>query len=232
MPKAPTDINTNGQLVSFRLKPEVLERLDKFCRDNRLVRSAVIKRALESYLDGTDVRFTKREQRKIVNGAIRLDEVLDRKLIEIAEGRQDLLDNLDDKSLAQLIVSRIPKQDFGDRGFNEDALSLRNCLQSLPSDQHITRVLNEREKELSELRKRLSHLEKEMKIYREGVGDGKLGEFIEEVFGDGLRFAVEYIARNDLPGFANGVCCIEGSHRQRLEREVEKCLNRFYHRKR
>lgn len=241
------NVNSQGVLLQVRLKSEFLERIDEFCKENKLQRSSFIRRCVESYLNDFDlvkkgegsvltkteklgqlgdINFSDVEKQKIVRSALRLDEALDRKLAEAMAQRENLLDDLDSKTLAQLVIGRVPKMDVGDRDFNNEALDLRECLKGLPESSAWSGAVTKNKESFAEVVSRLSILEKKIKVYEtEKLCDEVLIDFCRTVFEEGLRFVGEMIVIRELPGYANGKCCLSDRQRELSDKAVLKCLD-------
>lgn len=232
-------VTKQGVLINIRLAEQFLDRIDKFCEEHGVVRSVMIRRAVERFMaEATEpkgeISFTEKEKQKIVSSALRLDEALDRQLTKIVNERRDLLTNLDDKSVAQLVISRIPKAGVGDGEFNNDVLELRECLKALPSDRNWSHALSAERLENDEIMARLRILEKKVAVYEknDGVVSDDLLDFCRTVFEESLRFVGEMVALRELPGYANGKCCLSERQRELSDKSVLKAVEHMLMRKR
>lgn len=66
---------------------------------------------------------------------------LDRSLIELMEARPELIKSLDDKTLAQLMVARVPKPKDSEVEIEQSYLSLSESLNRLPELEDLTKEL-------------------------------------------------------------------------------------------
>lgn len=222
------EVTNQGILITIRLKPEFLERVDAFCRANGYVRSVFIRKSLERSM-AVDDTFSEKDQQKIVASALRLDEALDKKLAEAMARRENLLDDLDSKALAQLVIGRVPKMDVGDRELHNDALDLRDCLKALPDNRNFSHALSAERLENDEIMARLRVLEKKVAIYEknDGVVSDDLLDFCKTVFEESLRFVGEMVALREIPGYANGKCCLSERQRELSDKAVLKGVERM-----
>lgn len=122
-------------------------------------------------------------------------------LLKEAKRRPDFLSKLDNDTFAKLFASRLPKDAQTDGELEADALSLRSCLERMPSIPDLTADLNR-------VRGLLCKTERErdmnLKILEHSKNKCDLAELMKSVWKGAVEYAVDLVARGNLPGFGDG----------------------------
>jgi hypothetical protein len=133
-------------VLSVSVSQEVMEALNAKSASTGVSRSAWAEKILRDSLiarvsgsapasepaTGTTKKTPKDSPSRGLETGQRISVTLDRKLLEMMEERPELLDSLDDKTIAQLMVARAPKPQDGDRELELSYLSLTESLARMP----------------------------------------------------------------------------------------------------
>lgn len=124
--------------LNLYLSEEVMLALSEKSARTGVSKSAWAEQALRAALLGQDVKVrgdkvgTSGQTAKQAEVSAQISNTLDRKLMEMVERKPELLNSLDDKTIAQLLVARAPKPRDGDIELELSYLSLTESLSRLP----------------------------------------------------------------------------------------------------
>ena len=184
--------------VTIRLNADLLERIDAVA-DNRskFFCEAAIEKLNPVKLDA---ELTDQEKRNVIKGAKNLSDMMQDLIFQEAGRRKNFLNKMDDESFARLVASRLPKEAQDNSDLENEVLSLRECLSMLPEIEDLTLELNRVKGKLFKAEHERDLNLKLLKLR----GDIDLPEIMETLYRFAVEYAVDRIARNNLPGFGDG----------------------------
>jgi len=202
---------------SFRISEELLARIDEHSPNRTGFVIDAVKEKLDRIENGG--REAKRSDSSgVVDGNTLL--TFQKALLTEAKRRPDFLSNLDNETFAKLFASRLPKDVQGNEELEADALSLRSCLDRMPSMPDLTADLNR-------VRGLLCKAEHErdmnLKILEHNKNKVELGELMKYIWKGAVEYVVEMVARGNLPGFGDGRGITEKAYAD-IARKVEGWL--------
>jgi hypothetical protein len=202
---------------SFRISEELLARIDEHSANRTgFVVDAVKEKLARIENGGKEVK--KVDSSGVVDGNALL--TFQKALLTEAKRRPDFLQNLDNETFAKLFASRLPKDVQGNEELEADALSLRSCLDRMPSMPDLTADLNR-------VRGLLCKAEHErdmnLKILEHNKNKVELGELMKYIWKGAVEYVVEMVARGNLPGFGDGRGITEKAYAE-IARKVEGWL--------
>ena len=185
--------------VSLRMEPELVERISAATDNrNRFIIEAVKEKLNPVRLDDA---LTDREKTAAIKGAKNISDLMQDLILQEAARRKNFLNRIDDETFAKLVASRLPKESSGDDDMEKNVLSLRSCLDRMPAVADLTA-------ELAKLKGQLYKAEKErdlnLTLLRHADGKAELAELMKLCFNSAVAYAVDLVARNNLPGFGDG----------------------------
>ena len=202
---------------SFRISEELLARIDEHSPNRTGFVIDAVKEKLDRIENGG------REGKKVDGAAVVDGNALltfQKALLNEAKRRPDFLSNLDNETFAKLFASRLPKDIQGNEELEADALSLKSCLDRMPSMPDLTADLNR-------VRGLLCKAEHErdmnLKILEHGKNKVELAELMKYVWKSAVEYVVEMVARGNLPGFGDGRGITEKAYAE-IARKVEGML--------
>ena len=202
---------------SFRISEELLARIDEHSPNRTGFVIDAVKEKLDRIENGG------REGKKVDGSAVVDGNTLltfQKALLAEARRRPDFLSNLDNETFAKLFASRLPKDVQGNEELEADALSLKSCLDRMPSMPDLTADLNR-------VRGLLCKAEHErdmnLKILEHGKNKVELAELMKYVWKGAVEYVVEMVARGNLPGFGDGRGITEKAYAE-IARKVEGML--------
>jgi len=202
---------------SFRISEELLARIDEHSPNRTGFVIDAVKEKLDRIENGGK-EAKKIESSAVVDGNTLL--TFQKALLTEAKRRPDFLSNLDNETFAKLFASRLPKDVQGNEELEADALSLRSCLDRMPSMPDLTADLNR-------VRGLLCKAEHErdmnLKILEHNKNKVELGELMKYIWKGAVEYVVEMVARGNLPGFGDGRGITEKAYAD-IARKVEGWL--------
>lgn len=208
--------------IPVRMDDVLLGRIDKAVNGGN--RSAFILEAIASRLDGIEnpapvIEFTPKEQIKVLDGAKRIDQMMDEAIEQAMMLRTDFLTGLNNADLAKLIASRLPKVDTGDKSLEGDVLSLTECINGLVSIEDVTKELNRVKGELNKTTHEKNIAQKVLAA--KGVEGWR--EAAQSIYAGACEYVLNLVIRGNLPGYGDGGGLSQRGYEE-IGKEVEKGL--------
>lgn len=182
--------------ISVRITEELQERLKGEPNRNKFIVEAI-----KEKLALGKTELSEPEKKMALKGAKNLNDVMQELILQEAARRKNFLEQIDNETFAKLVASRLPKEDRTDGELEADVLSLKSCLERMPEIPDLTQELNrvkgdlfkaERERDLNKA------------LLEHGKGAKELGELMGLVYRSAVEYAVDLVARRNLPGFGDG----------------------------
>jgi len=204
---------------SFRVSEELLARIDEHATNRTgFVIDAIKEKLARIENGGKDVDVVAEPNGGVVDGNAMM--LFQKELMNEARRRPNFLRGLDSETFAKLFASRLPKDVQSDGELEADALSLRSCLERMPSMPDLTGDLNR-------VRGLLCKAEHErdmnLKILEHNKNKCELGELMKCIFKSAVEYACDLVARGNLPGFGDGGGITEKAYSD-ISRKVEGML--------
>ena len=205
---------------SFRISDELLAHIDEHATNRTAFVVDAIKEKLARIEKGdTGVEVVASPNNGVSDGNAML--LFQKELMAEARRRPNFLSGLDSDTFAKLFASRLPKDVQSDGELEADALSLRSCLERMPSMPDLTADLNR-------VRGLLCKAEHErdmnLKILEHNKNRCELAELMKYIFKSAVEYAVDLVARGNLPGFGDGGGITDKAYSD-IARKVEGLLN-------
>lgn len=191
-------MGVNSITVTVRISLDLAERI-KAATDNR---NGFIVEAIEEKLNPIKPEpLTEKEQREVLKGAKNLNDLMQDLILQEAVERKNFLRTMDNEAFAKLVAARLPKELQNEGELDADVLSLQECLSMLPSVPDLTAELNkvkgllykaERERDIN------------LKLLEHGKNKAQLAELMDMLYRKVVEYAVDLVARRNLPGFGDG----------------------------
>jgi hypothetical protein len=160
----------NGKSLSIRIEAGLYDDLTATCAKSGISRSQYVEQLIFNELrKPKDSRKSAAEAAASAESGAKLDSLLDKGIIAAIQdkGVDKVLGSLDDKTLAQLAVSRAPKPRDGDKEIEDGLLSLTTCLKHLPDVPELNRLLAAKEQRLEELRAEMDMMRVELLYFKD-----------------------------------------------------------------
>ena len=204
---------------SFRISDELLARIDEQSSNRTgFVVDAIKEKLSRLENGGREAKVVAEPNAGIVDGNAQL--LFQKALIAEAQKRPDFLSKLDNDTFAKLFASRLPKDVQTDGELEADALSLKSCLERMPSMPDLTADLNR-------VRGLLCKTEHErdmnLKILEHNKNKCELGELMKFIWKGAVEYVSEMVARGNLPGFGDGRGITDKAYEE-IARKVEGML--------
>ena len=204
---------------SFRVSEELLARIDEHATNRTgFVIDAIKEKLARIENGGKDVEVVAEPNSGVVDGNAMM--LFQKELMNEARRRPNFLRGLDSETFAKLFASRLPKDVQSDGELEADALSLRSCLERMPSMPDLTGDLNR-------VRGLLCKAEHErdmnLKILEHNKNKVELGELMKYIFKAAVEYTCDLVARGNLPGFGDGGGITEKAYSD-ISRKVEGML--------
>jgi len=185
--------------ITIRVPVELVDRI-KAVSDNR---NAFVIEAIKEKLNPVrqEAELTDSEKRAALKGAKNLSDVMQDLILQEAARRKNFLDKMDDETFAKLVASRLPKENADNSDMEKNVLTLQACLDMLPAVEDIAAELN---RVKGELFKAERERDMNLALLRHGKEQVTLAELMTEVYRGAAEYAVNMIARRNLPGFGDG----------------------------
>ena len=204
---------------SFRISEELLSHIDEHATNRTAFVVDAIKEKLARLENGGKEAVVAAPNQGVVDGNAMM--LFQKELMNEARRRPNFLSSLDSETFAKLFASRLPKDVQTDGELEADALSLRSCLERMPSMPDLTADLNR-------VRGLLCKAEHErdmnLKILEHNKNKCELGELMKCIFKNAVEYAVDLVARGNLPGFGDGGGITDKAYSD-IARKVEGMLN-------
>ena len=204
---------------SFRISEELLAHIDEHATNRTAFVVDAIKEKLARLENGGKEAVVAAPNQGVVDGNAMM--LFQKELMNEARRRPNFLSSLDSETFAKLFASRLPKDVQTDGELEADALSLRACLERMPSMPDLTADLNR-------VRGLLCKAEHErdmnLKILEHNKNKCELGELMKCIFKNAVEYAVDLVARGNLPGFGDGGGITDKAYSD-IARKVEGLLN-------
>lgn len=185
-------------LISLRLPSELVDRIDNLSKN----RTEFIKLAVEEKLNPVKMpELSRSEKREIVRDAKSMTDMIRDAIKQRLQQEKDILDDMDRDNFIQLVARFIPKEEVTNADLEQDVLSLRESIASLPGIDDITKELNKTKGELHRVQ-----LERDLnlKLLKHSPDRDGLGELMETLYRGVIEYTVGLVARNSLPGVGEG----------------------------
>ena len=125
---------------SFRISEELLAHIDEHATNRTAFVVDAIKEKLARLENGGKEAVVAAPNQGVVDGNAMM--LFQKELMNEARRRPNFLSSLDSETFAKLFASRLPKDVQTDGELEADALSLRSCLERMPSMPDLTADLN------------------------------------------------------------------------------------------
>jgi len=205
---------------SFRVSEELLARIDEHASNRTgFVIDAIKEKLARIENGGKDV--IESSGAGIADDSANATLLFQKELMAEARRRPNFLRGLDSETFAKLFASKVSKDVQSDGELEADALSLRTCLERMPSMPDLTADLNR-------VRGLLCKAEHErdmnLKILEHNKNRCELAELMKYIFKSAVEYAVDLVARGNLPGFGDGGGITDKAYSD-IARKVEGLLN-------
>lgn len=204
---------------SFRVSDELLARIDEQSSNRTgFVIDAIKEKLARIENGGVEAKVVAEPNAGVVDGNAQL--TFQKALLAEAKRRPDFLSKLDNDTFAKLFASRLPKDAQTDGELEADVLSLKSCLERMPSMPDLTADLNR-------VRGLLCKAEHErdmnLKILEHNKNKCELAELMKFIWKGAVEYVSEMVARGNLPGFGDGRGITEKAYSE-ISRKVEGML--------
>lgn len=185
-------------VVAIRVSADLLERIDAATKN----RSRFFIDAVEEKLNPVkQLELSSQEKRTVLKDAKTITEIMRDAMIQRLQTETGLLDSMPKEDFLKLVMARLPKESEPGADLEENVLSLKSCLDSLPNIEDIT-------KELSRVKGELFKAERErdvnLKLLEHGKNKADLADLMGLLYRSVVEYVVNLIARRSLPGFGDG----------------------------
>ncbi len=205
---------------SFRISEELLAHIDEHSTNRTAFVVDAIKEKLARIENGgKDADVVAAPNAGVVDDNMTM--LFQKELMAEARRRPNFLHSLDSETFAKLLASKVSKDSQPDGELEAEVLSLRSCLERMPSIQDLTADLN-RVRGL--LFKAEHERDMNLKILEHNKNKCDLAELMKYIFKSAVEYARELVARGNRPGFGDGGGITDKAYED-ISRKVEGMLN-------
>ena len=207
---------------SFRISEELLAHIDEHSTNRTAFVIDAIKEKLARIENGgDDADVVASPNAGIADDNAHATLIFQKELMAEARRRPNFLRGLDSETFAKLFASKVSKDSQTDGELEADVLSLRSCLERMPSVPDLTGDLN-RVRGL--LFKAEHERDMNLKILEHNKNKCDLAELMKYIFKGAVEYACDLVARGNLPGFGDGGGITDKAYED-ISRKVEGMLN-------
>ncbi len=205
---------------SFRISEELLAHIDEHSTNRTAFVVDAIKEKL-ARMDNGGAEVVASPNVGTFDENANATLLFQKELMAEARRRPNFLHSLDSETFAKLFASKVSKDVQTDGELEADVLSLRSCLERMPSVPDLTGDLN-RVRGL--LFKAEHERDMNLKILEHNKNKCDLAELMKYVFKAAVEYACDLVARGNLPGFGDGGGITDRAYED-ISRKVEGLLN-------